>query len=55
LTIEPPVEKQLSSLQNCVITPHIAWASKQARQRLVDTMVSIIDGYIKGQMINQVV
>ena len=32
----PPLNHPLSQLKNCIITPHIAWASVEARQRLLD-------------------
>lgn len=56
LTTEPPLENQpLIKLKNCIITPHIAWASKQARQRLVNVMSEILKGYKRGEIINQIV
>lgn len=37
LTKEPPVlEHPLLGLDNCLITPHMAWTAKEARQRLID-------------------
>ena len=53
LKVEPPVEKSpLFDLDNCIITPHIAWASKQAREKLMDMTVDNIVGYIEGKPLN---
>jgi glycerate dehydrogenase len=50
LKIEPPADKSpLFDLDNCIITPHIAWASKQARQILMDMTVENIAGYVAGK------
>jgi glycerate dehydrogenase len=57
LTTEPPVngnpllESDLSSL---IITPHIAWGTKQARQKLIEKVAENIDAWLKGRTINQV-
>ncbi|MEY3320484.1 MAG: hypothetical protein RLZZ417_67 [Bacteroidota bacterium] len=50
---EPPVQKSpLFALDNCLITPHIAWASKQARERLMDITAENIHKFIEGKPIN---
>lgn len=37
LKMEPPVNgNPLFELENCLITPHVAWASKQAREKLME-------------------
>lgn len=38
-----------------LITPHIAWSSKESRQRLVQEIVTNIQGYLKGSPRNQVI
>ena len=54
-TLEPiPADNPLLSAPNCYITPHIAWATKEARQRLIDISVSNIIAFIKGEPVNQV-
>lgn len=41
----PPLDHPLSQLENCIITPHIAWASIEARQRLLDKTADQIKAY----------
>lgn len=38
----------LLGAKNCFITPHISWAPRESRQRLMDTAVSNLAAYIKG-------
>jgi glycerate dehydrogenase len=54
---EPPAADNLllgTKLPNLIITPHIAWASAEARQRMVLQLKANIVGYINGQVLNQV-
>lgn len=39
---------------NCIITPHIAWASLEARQRLVNIVYDNLQAYLAGSPINNV-
>lgn len=39
---------------NCIITPHMAWAPKEARQRILDITVQSIQGYLSGKPVNVV-
>jgi len=41
--------------EKLLITPHIAWASREARQRLVEEIVLNIHGFLKGSPRNQVI
>ena len=41
-------DNPLLGLQNCIITPHIAWAPKESRQRLMDTAVGNLQMFISG-------
>lgn len=50
----PPSDHPLFSLENCIITPHNAWATKEARQRLLDESVENVRAFIKGQPRNVV-
>jgi glycerate dehydrogenase len=36
----------------CIVTPHIAWASMAARQRLLNTVVENVRGFLAGKPIN---
>jgi len=40
--------------KNCYITPHVAWASYEARTRLVDIVADNIKAFLDGSPINQV-
>lgn len=55
LSTEPPCkDNPLLTARNCYITPHIAWATKEARIRLMDIAVNNLKGYIQGNIINNV-
>ena len=55
LSVEPSKEDNpLLKAKNCFITPHIAWATKEARTRLMDVAVRNLKSYIEGQVINNV-
>lgn len=47
-------DNPLLKCDNCIITPHISWASKEARQRIMDMAFDNIDMYLKGSAINSV-
>lgn len=47
LSAEPPAaQNPLLGAKNCLITPHIAWVSKEARQRVMDVTVQNISAYL---------
>jgi len=49
LSVEPPLATNpLFSARNCLVTPHIAWATREARARLMDLAVGNISGWIGG-------
>jgi glycerate dehydrogenase len=53
LTNEPPkAENPLLSAKNCAITPHIAWATVEARSRLMQIIVENVRAFIEGRPIN---
>jgi glycerate dehydrogenase len=49
LSVEPPAETNpLLSARNRLVTPHIAWATREARARLMDAVVGNISAWISG-------
>ena len=55
LSVEPPVEgNPLIGARNCIITPHIAWATKEARQRLMNGVLENLRGFVEGKVVNNV-
>lgn len=53
---EPPVASNpLLQLKNCYITPHIAWATHEARVRLMNQTVANLKAYLEGHIINNVI
>lgn len=52
---EPPEDNDpLISLQNFTVTPHIAWAAKETRIRLIDIAAKNLTAYLNGAPINKV-
>lgn len=55
LSVEPPpATNPLLTAKNCTITPHIAWASKEARTRALHIIEQNITAYTSGSPINVV-
>lgn len=55
LSVEPPaIDNPLFRAKNCLITPHIAWATKEARVRLMDSVVNNLASFISGNPVNVV-
>jgi glycerate dehydrogenase len=55
LSDEPPrPDNPLLTAKNCYITPHIAWATRAARQRLMNAVVNNLRAFLKGKPINLV-
>ena len=47
-------DNPLLRAKNCFITPHISWAPKESRQRLMDIAVDNLKAYAEGAPINVV-
>ncbi len=55
LSVEPPSkDNPLFTAKNCIITPHIAWATIEARARLMDITVSNLSAFLQGNPVNVV-
>jgi glycerate dehydrogenase len=55
LSVEPPAESNpLLEARNCLVTPHIAWATKEARARLMDLVVENVASFVAGEPRNMV-
>lgn len=52
LATEPPAASHLlMGLPNCIITPHIAWAAQESRQRLLAKVVDNIELFLRGDLV----
>lgn len=51
---EPPRANRLIGLDNCVITPHVAWAPAETRNRLVSLAAKNLTAYMCGMPINTI-
>ena len=47
-------DNPLLQAKNCIITPHISWAPKESRQRLMDIAVEDLKAFVAGNPINVV-
>jgi glycerate dehydrogenase len=55
LTTEPPAASNpLLSSNRTIVTPHIAWASREARERLMNTVLENLKNFLEGRLVNQV-
>jgi len=55
LSAEPPPENHpLVGVKNCIITPHIAWATRSSRGRLLETAVDNVAAFLAGSMRNEI-
>lgn len=53
LSVEPPGDgNPLIGLPNCVITPHIAWITRESRIRLIEAAVMNLASWIAGEKVN---
>ena len=55
LSVEPPIRTNpLLSAKNCIVTPHIAWATQEARSRLLTTAIENLAFFLNGEARNVV-
>jgi glycerate dehydrogenase len=55
LAVEPPTaDNPLLRAKNCLITPHIAWATRAARSRLMEAVVENLRAFLAGESKNVV-
>jgi glycerate dehydrogenase len=55
LSSEPPSpDNPLLRAKNCIVTPHIAWATKEARTRLLNTAIANLRAFLEGHPVNLV-
>jgi glycerate dehydrogenase len=53
-TEPPPADNPLLTARNCIITPHLAWATRAARSRLMKIAVENIRSFLRGKPQNLV-
>jgi len=55
LSVEPPTpDNPLLSAPNCIVTPHIAWATRASRSRLMEIALDNLRAFLAGNPINVV-
>ena len=55
LSEEPPrADHPLLACKNAFITPHIAWATKEARARLIDAAIGNVKAFVAGRPVNEI-
>ena len=55
LSVEPPpAGHPLLAARNCLVTPHIAWATQAARRRLMQTAIANVAAFLRGELQNVV-
>lgn len=56
LSSEPPRDDNpLIGLENCIITPHIAWMPEECRERVINTCADNLKSFLDGGSLNRVV
>ena len=47
-------DNPLLGLDNCIITPHLAWAPKEMRRIITDTLAANLQSWLDGDTLNRV-
>jgi glycerate dehydrogenase len=58
LRVEPPKRDNdllKAALPNLIVTPHNAWASRQAMQTLADQLIDNLEAFVRGEPLNLIV
>ena len=58
LSEEPPRGGNVllaTQLPNLIVTPHVAWASREAMQTLADQLIESIEAFVRGETMNRIV
>lgn len=58
LSEEPPRGGNVlleAQLPNLIVTPHVAWASREAMQTLANQLIDSVEAFVRGEMLNRVV
>jgi glycerate dehydrogenase len=56
LTQEPPVDGNpllAPDIPNLLVTPHVAWSAREARQRCLDEVTANIEAFLRGEQRNR--
>jgi glycerate dehydrogenase len=57
LTQEPPIDGNpllAPDIPNLLVTPHVAWSAREARQRCLDEVTANIEAFLRGERRNRV-
>ena len=57
LSVEPPVDGNVlldTAIPNFILTPHVAWIAREARQRLIEQVAGNVEAFLEGNPRNQV-
>ena len=55
LATEPPAhDSPLTTLDNCIITPHMAWSPQEMRQIIIDVLADNLQDWLHGGRLNRV-
>src|SRR3954454_2056070 len=50
--VTPAADNPLLSARNCLVTPHVAWATREARSRLMDLLIANVLLFLVGGPVN---